>query len=181
MKRNAWPIVVAVLLLALCLVGSIEGSPAGENVVEAAGTGHISIPAAAFQPAVDGYDYNNTGFYLANLNGSSTSYVAAVYLPHGATVTKVTFYYDDGSPSNYAYASLDRTNLYGMADTMASILSDDGKGSKSDFSIDYAVVDNTGYAYYAVMTLWDSNLQGFGLIIEYSYTTHLPLAVRNTH
>lgn len=183
MKRNAMLLVVSVLLLAMFLTGGIEGAPApaGGNTVEAAGAGYISIPAAAFQPAVDGFDYNNTGFYIVNLDGVSTSYVAPVSLPHGATVTKVTFYYDDGSASNYASASLGRTNLLGLVDSMATILSDDGKGSKADTTIDYAVVDNANYGYYAAITLWDSSMYGFGLVIEYNYATYLPLTLRNAH
>ena len=135
-------------------------------------TSYISVPAAAFQPAVDGYDYSNNGSDLWNVDSNSDFYLAAVQLPHGATVTKLTFYWWDGSASD-GYCALYRINLMGSENTMASASTYGSAASplaSVDASIDLATVDNSSYAYYLWLNLPDNLVAGYGAVIEYTIT-----------
>ncbi len=135
-------------------------------------TGYLALSAAAFRPRVDGYDFDNDGVSLTNVDGSSYYYYADVQLPHGATVTKVTFYWYDVSGSNNGTAWLRRNKMDGTQDFMASVstTASGGNGSSYDDSIDYAAIDNSQYSYYAQWLLPDSNVVGYGMVIEYTYT-----------
>lgn len=135
-------------------------------------TGYVSIPAAAFRPREDGYDFTNRGTQVSNDDSASDQYYAPVQLPHGATVTKMTFYYSDSSPSN-ADASLRRTDLpSGGSTTMASVTSqgDSGPGHAETTAIDPATIDNSAAAYFLRWALPDSNTIGIAVLIEYTYT-----------
>ena len=81
-------------------------------------TGYVSVSAAAFRPEVDGYDFTNEGYRLVNDNGTSDHYYAPVQLPHGATVTKMTFYWEDTS-THTGQALLRRNVMGGVWGTMA--------------------------------------------------------------
>lgn len=134
-------------------------------------TGYVSIPAAAFRPREDGYDFTNRGNQLSNDDNGSDQYYAPVQLPHGATVTKMTFYYSDSSTSN-ASASLRRIDLpSGGYTTMASVTSvgSSGPGHTETTAIDPATIDNSAAAYYLYWMLPDSGTVGFAVLIEYAY------------
>ncbi len=134
-------------------------------------TGYLSLSAADFQPQVDGYDFSNTGQRLQNVDGSSDNYIAPVQLPHGATVTRLTFYWRDTSSSN-GVLSLYRNGLAGTSSLMAyaSTSGNAGNGSSYDSTISYATVDNSQYSYFLSLGLPDSNVWCYGAIIEYTYT-----------
>lgn len=136
-------------------------------------TGYVSIPAAAFRPKQDGYDFRNLGYQLIPENATSEYYYAPVQLPHGATVTKMTFYWYDSSSSNNGEAILYQNNLAGMGLGMAVVNTsgDGGGGSSYDDTIAHATIDNSQYAYYVRWHLPDSNdVRGRGVVIEYTYT-----------
>lgn len=118
-------------------------------------TEYLSIPAAAFTPRSSAYLYQNSSRYLEHYSLGSGMYLAPVYLPDGATVSKMTFYFYDSIAMVDVQAWLQRTNLMGSYVDMAAVASDwnGGYGSKSDTSIDYATIDNMIYAYHAVWQL----------------------------
>ena len=134
-------------------------------------TAYISIPAAAFRPQEDGYDFRNIGTQVINNDGDSDQYNAQVQLPHGATVTKITFYYSDNSSSD-ASVSLRRTSITsGGSTTMASITSQgSGLGHTETTAIDPDTIDNSSAAYYLSLLLPDSDTVGIAVLIEYAYT-----------
>lgn len=66
------------------------------SALENTKTAYLNIPAAAFVPTESSTDYNNEGgWYGARImtNTGTGNYVAAVYLPHGATITAFTYSY----------------------------------------------------------------------------------------
>ncbi|RMF45184.1 MAG: hypothetical protein D6755_08370 [Anaerolineae bacterium] len=139
-------------------------------------TSYVSIPAAAFRPYVDGYSFTNSGPSLTPSNASSSNYLAEVQLPHGATITRFTFYWTDGATLNGA-ASLYRINLDGTESIMASAATSGGgpgsgtTSSSSDTAISYPTVDNSQYAYYVWLTLpvdADGAVEAHGVVIEYT-------------
>ena len=135
-------------------------------------TSYVSVAATAFHPTVDGYDYDNQGHTLWNSDGASDYYAAPVQLPHGATVTKLTFYWWDGSSVN-GHCTLYRTNMTNSEVVMAEAWTS-GDAATSDSSQDdtivYASVDNSQYTYYLYWELPDLVVAGHGAVIEYTFT-----------
>ena len=135
-------------------------------------TSQISIPAAAFEPGADTFQYHNNGSNLYTDYGAN--YFAPVNLPDGCTVTKVTFYFDDDTVAGNATMSLYRLDLgsnlvYPMAEAESS---DGGYGSDYDDTISYAQVDNSANSYYLYATFGTTgiDLQVKAVVIEYEFT-----------
>lgn len=134
-------------------------------------TGYVSVSAAAFRPQVDGYDFYNNGIRVTNQDGLSDNYYAPVQLPHGAVVTRMTFYWGDSSTSDGS-GSMGRNNMNLSVWSMAYVTTSGsgGDGSSYDDTISYATIDNSQYSYYLYWILPDSNVSGYGVIIQYTYT-----------
>jgi hypothetical protein len=167
-------------VLALVPVAGLSFAPL--TLSASPGHGYVSVSAAAFRPTADGYDFTNDGNYVINLDDSSLSWIAPVQLPNGATVTKVTFYWNDTHASLNAYLHLKRVSwdapsAWGMA--TASSTGDGGWGSSEDPSIIYSDIDSSQCGYYLQADLPKTATQLHSVIIEYSYPVSLPLVVRN--
>ena len=143
------------------------------NLTWKAKTSYISVPPAAFQPRYDGYDFHNPGVTLVNENDTSDYYSAPVQLPHGATVTKLTFYWVDDSADEDGEVRLYQTDLDGSENTMA-VAHTNGDSPNADDSEDTSIVDptidNSQHAYYLWLILDDSEIQPYGVVIEYTIT-----------
>jgi hypothetical protein len=159
-------------------------------------TSYMSISAATFKPHEDGYDYLNDGRFLQYFhdpNGLSEDgyFYAQAQLPQGATVTKVTYYYNDtwtGGGSGGG-VHLQRTQ-FGDGDyvNMAGFdIVNHGQGydSRNDITIAYALIDNSKNGYWVVLDLPvsqggdDQQIWGCGVVIEYSYRRYLPSVLKN--
>ena len=134
-------------------------------------TGYVSVSAAAFGPQLEEYSFQNWGAYLFNWDGDSDFYHAPVQLPHGVTVTRMTFYWRDESPDN-GQAQLCRNEMDGTAEEMANAVTSGGDGIDDSFddTINYATIDNSQYAYFLSWSLPNFDVVGYGVIIEYTYT-----------
>ena len=175
-------------ILAAYQVGSRSGmSSASSGTLAAgaaaqAGTGYISVPAAAFVPEHYLVDYDNDGNRLELATGytGGASFFAPLHLPHGATVTKLTLNYYDNDADDGVSVSLHRGEGTTRALYYNVISNTDGVGSKSvDCSLD---VDNSQYTYILQVHLDDTepDLTFYRAIIEFTYpTTSLPLVMRN--
>ena len=96
-------------LIACCLVAApVAADPPREA---AAVVLRQSIPAAAFTPYREQYDYENDGRYLIHKAGPEGWYLTAVRLPQGATITAMVFFWYDDSATLQARARLQRTEL----------------------------------------------------------------------
>jgi hypothetical protein len=135
-------------------------------------TSYLSIPAADFQPSEDGYNYLVDTTAVQNFSSATEHFIAPVHLPHGATITKLTFYWVDNSSSNGNLAMY--SNNLQMTQTEMATADSNGQstapGSSQDTSIVYAQVDNRLRTYYLWLTLPDSNVYGIGAVIEYTIT-----------
>jgi hypothetical protein len=142
-------------------------------------TSYVSVSAAAFRPYAEDVSYRNLGNWLDNgwdnTDFSTTWYHAPIQLPHGATVTKMSFYWYDNSSVHDATCTLYRNNLnHGTADPMATANSSGSAnwGPTEDDTIDFALVNNYLYAYYLEWELGldssDNEASGLGVIIEYT-------------
>lgn len=135
-------------------------------------TGYVSVSAAAFQPVRSSYTYSNWGNKLTPGNTSSSYYYAPVQLPHNATVTKLTFYWQDTIGGLVdAECKLWRNNMIGGGDAMASAWSFGaaGNGLTETTAIAHALVNNVNYAYYLQWKLDGPDHSGYGVIIEYTF------------
>jgi hypothetical protein len=139
-------------------------------------TGYVSVSAAAFRPYNNTLSYSNSGSEVSAGSTIPTTFYAPVHLPHGATVTKVTFYWYDSIDGTEAECDLKISFLNGSDDWMATMQSSDagGAGYTETESISYAIIDNSQYAYYLYLYLpyvdIDYYTKGFGVIIEYTFS-----------
>jgi hypothetical protein len=158
-----------------------------EYTLPATNVNRISIPAAAFKPFEDGYDFENDARFLKHLHspGGGTAngwYMAQVNLPQGATVSGMNFSWYNQALVN-ATAKLQRTTLgEGNYQNIGVVNTSPLSGNSNQWAdqIDYGVVDNSRYAYWLV---WDTpatpNVLGYGIVLEYNYRISLPLVMQN--
>jgi hypothetical protein len=160
------------------LVANIRGATGATGATGPQGigfepTGYISVSAAAFNSQDDGAFI---GARLENRGSSQVAFMASVPLPHGATVTNVTFYWYDVDASLHMHFALriDRTGgvLY-MAEADSS--GSGGYGSTTDDTISYAVINNRLNCYNLVVWIPvntpTSNLQYTHAAIGFAYPT----------
>jgi hypothetical protein len=173
MKRNSLFTLIPVLGLASILLFRAVASP---------GYGYISVAPPAFQPESHTYQYQINSLWIRNSDGNSDDYHAPIQLPHGATVTKLTFFWEDGSSSN-GYCSLWRQNMAGSFGVSMAIVYTSGDTGVADSSenttISFATVDNTLYSYGLTINLPDSAVEAYGVVVEYQFGTTLPLVLRS--
>lgn len=140
-------------------------------------TSYVSVPAAAFTPRDDSYVYINSGDSLVPNNTNSAFYVAPVQLPHGAIVTKLTFYWSDTSFEG-GNVILHQNNM-GQSSLMASVVvpasttsGGGGHYSADDTNIAHSTIDNSANSYFLYMYLpIDSSSHSIaanGVSIEYT-------------
>ncbi len=143
-----------------------------------ASAGYISVPASAFGPTSDNYDYDNEGYSLKTVTGGG-AFTAAPRLPHGATVTSMTAHFRDQDAVNFGIVEMHRTE-FGTHVEMAQVYSADYVDSSSDTSINYAVIDNSQYSYYLYMGVLGPSITLYEVLIEFTYpVNHLPLIMRD--
>ena len=173
MKRTKFFTLAPALGLASILLYSVAAAP---------GHGYVSVSAAAFQPESHTYQYGITSGWVRNLDGDSDYYNAPLQLPHGATLTKLTFFWKDGSVED-GYCQLWRVGFSGgrgLGVASVDTNGDAGVADSSEVTITLlSTVDNSQYAYGLTVYLPDSAIEALGAIVEYTYPTSLPLVMRN--
>lgn len=133
-------------------------------------TQYMSVSTAAFQPQESGYDYKNNGAMLENRDGDSDYYVAALYLPCGATVTNISMRWSDTSAAYNGNLYLTKREIFGSPNTMATVQTSGSSGMGYSYSnvIESPVIDNQYTCYYLSLNLPDQNIKCYGVIIEYT-------------
>ncbi len=125
--------------------------PQGEPGIGFEPTGYISIPASAFTSRYDTDPVETSLNGIQNLDTTTLEAIAPVQLPHGVTVTNVTFNWYDVEEFEDITGSLLRLEwkyvlaVYPMA--TASSSGYPGFTSTVDTTIDYATIDNRLYTY----------------------------------
>lgn len=150
----------------------------GESGIGFAPTGYVSIPASAFVTTNPYGDLVNIATELRNLDDTRTlEFYGAVQLPHGVTVTNVTFYWHDANVGLDLGPALWRIRGDGSIDSMAYGMSSGsaGAGSTVDTTIDFADIDNSQYSYSLYVEIPPnsppSSLQFFFMTIGFTYPT----------
>jgi len=152
--------------------------PQGEQGIGFAPQGNISVSAFAFVPR---YHYDNVSYLpyygLRNLNDASPVVcMAPLQLPHGSTITNVTFYFFDLGTDLLHFYLLRENQM--VLDQMGYVENSPPGGTPGDdhisfSSIDYATVDNNQYYYYLYIGIpWSFDpfdYQFHYALIEYEY------------
>ena len=152
--------------------------PQGEQGVGFEPQGNISVGYGAFVPVY----YNDNATYspgsgLLNLNTYySVSCMAPLQLPHGTTITNVTFYFYDMDTSSFSFLLLreNQTNYDFMGSVTNTPPGDKlGDDHISFSSISYATIDNNNYHYWLYVTIpWSSSYWNYEFhyaLVEYMY------------
>ena len=149
--------------------------PQGEQGIGFEPKGNISILATAFICLDMQYEYNP--FVLRNDQSIPLNFVAPLQLPHGTTITNVTFYwYDNGTDViDFSLVRYKRAQAYTMGSCSSPSTEPLGDGFSSPLAISFATVDNSQYVYYLHLYIPASPTYGEYMfhyaIIEYEYPT----------
>jgi hypothetical protein len=150
---------------------------AGGNVSAIQRTYYLSIPATAFKAKSDinnfnAWDANGDCFFNS---GSADAMITPVYLPNGATLTRITFYYIDNSASDMNCQLLYHANNSGSFIPVAFLQTSGASPSYSSIltsTFGNPVINNQNNLY----SLWinpangnwtGNNLKIKGVLIEY--------------
>ena len=141
-------------------------------------TSFLAIPPAAFRPRVNNTTFGGDVDFLWNSSESTDGeYMAPVYLPHGATIVRVTCWWSDTTTDHNARLSLFRNafNLYEQ-EYMSNMFST-GAGSDRhlsyDTTINYAEINNYEYKYTLYLKIpkgSGADIFFYGARIEYTTT-----------
>jgi hypothetical protein len=131
----------------------------------------MMYPGTAFVPRGSGSSYTAAGFGNAGLSvtGGSNLFVAPLSLPQGATVTRITMYYNNTGAGNAGTLYVTKYPLAsGTGSDILSVASGAVSGLGSVSMTPNAVIDNTTNAY---LLIWwppaNTNIFG-GARVEYT-------------
>lgn len=133
----------------ISMVGTVDG-------VDISGFKYLSVGAPAFVPNLDTNDWLISFNFLRNrVTTEAQSFYAPVFLPHGATISRLTLFGERTSAQADMTLRLYRSDNTGGFDEMAEIIADwsTGTGSGYDDTIDYATISNTSYSYCLALIL----------------------------
>jgi hypothetical protein len=137
--------------------------------------GYVSIPVCAFVKDYEYADYEIkiTATYMQNLDVRGNAILLApVYLPDGATITKLTMYYYDGSDTNHLRLYFNMKGATGGDVTLAQVSSTKyGSPSYDDTIESPQIVNNDGARYWLVLDIPYQTSQLYFAAIEYQYLT----------
>ena len=153
---------------------NVEDSPEinepNENIPmpTAANTCYLSVPAGAFIPISEYESYTNWGYTVYG----NAKFIAPVYLPDGATVTKLSYHWTDSSTQLNGHLSLCVNYMTDWFNIMADVYSSgsNGVGNSFDNTIDHATIDNIHQSYYLYL-ITHPQVACNGAIIEYTCPT----------
>ena len=149
-------------------------------------TRYLSLTGADFAPGVgtEVYTADSVPFVSAAVAwppAAPCSAVAAVSLPHGATIQELKVRYFDSSGTHNADVLLRRHDLFGttLPETLASAASSGTSGfqTRTDGSVQSPVVDNESFVYWIDLNSFQTPLGTLrldGIVIEYTVTAPLP-------
>jgi hypothetical protein len=153
-------------------IQGIQG-PQGEPGIGFEPTGYISISAAAFVTNTpdDAWIWNQ----IRNDGTTDLWFYGSVQLPHGASITNVTFYWEDLDASKDLRLWLHRTNLNGTLMAVAATLASSGSagdGSTTTTAIYFPTINNRDYSYQLLLSFPATDaLRFYFATIGFTYPT----------
>jgi hypothetical protein len=139
-------------------------------------TGVLAVNPSAFQTVSQGGMYYHNAGYLENQGVAALYFFAPIYLPHGATITKVTSYWHDADATDLSIALDKMSNVDGATNSgyiaafNSSGTAGDGSTIRTGGDIISPVVDNAGYNYCLSLGMEGSSANKlYSVVIEYTY------------
>ena len=151
----------------------------GVSALRIPGHNYISINPSEFGPRTEEcFQINSIWELVGNTNCYPYMY-AAIQVPDGVTISKVTFYWKDGASGPDGIVTLIRNNLDGTRTNLVDVFTNGDANIPSSSSISTSiVVDNSQYAYYLMKGFSDPTISLYGVVIEYTYPIYLPFITR---
>jgi hypothetical protein len=203
MKSNRLTNILLVAVLAVLLSGRLPAAsptpvqPAAAAPAAPSGyipqapiiSGYVSVPAAAFHPAINSQVYTNYGGSITSGVSAYNVYVAEVSLPHGATIDSLECLMVDYNPTDNGACTLfnraisppdiSETNMGGASTNHSTI----DPTFYSTTSISDAQVDNSQHVYFMSIYLpYDDHnhyIIFYGARVHYYYSAvYLPTVSR---
>lgn len=197
MEQSKWLHILVAVITALLLGVGLQGgnslpaiagpAPDPANAPLLLGSGGVfCIAGTSFVPTHSSTDYDYKLWGGVSIAAGYEYMAASVELPTGATITSLTFYWDDRDADDDMHLRLRRYTRTSATSQQIAEVSSSGSGgvdSSSTTTISTPLVDNINYAYVLYIE-WDaaagSNLTAFGAKINYSTaattaTADLPL------
>ena len=137
------------------------------NITWPAKTSYLSVPPAAFRPTTDTMQY----FSGLAVSGDG-DFMASLFLPQNADLTKITFYWEDANSTNNGFLYLYSSHFSGFATQLAFISTSGSSGvidSAYTESITGGSIDNNNYVYVLHFRAF-SDVVLYGVKIEYTFT-----------
>ncbi|MBU1167693.1 hypothetical protein KKC60_04785 [Patescibacteria group bacterium] len=140
-------------------------------------TARLSIPAAAFEvTSPSSAYYVNNGFDLGNQRtDQNENFVAPVYLPDGAKVSKVTMYYNSQNSEQISLSLARSPHGGATSETIATGSSQSGSGgTELTLDTDYTTISNENNSHRIFATMPKKNDAGssatllYEVVIEYT-------------
>lgn len=150
------------------------------------GPGFIMINPFAFRPYYTTTPWGYYGIDLYNPSLTDASNMrAALTLPHGATITKVTLYYIDGSSKDLTLFLVRVSGNLNMK-YLANVITSGNVPDERVISVEpsaFNIVDNQSFSYYLGANFPASNSVAANLLlinvrIDYAYTVYTPTIMR---
>ena len=146
----------------------------GGGYAPAGATDYLSIPAQAFLPLSTDYNYSIDGRYLKS-EGGDVAFIAPVYLPHGATIKRISScFYDDANnlTGHLALYTTHMSDYWSIEMGRTASITGLTPGLVQDSTIDLPLIDNSDSNYWVELNL-PSPGQGVkvwscGVYIEYT-------------
>ena len=143
------------------------------------GPGFISVSTFGFKPYYPSTNLAYTNTWIYNDSSSYGVYFSPVNLPHGATITKVLFFYYDTVVGANMTFYLERVNLFDGSHTEVAQVNSTGSAGYGyvESVIFIPAVNNQLYSYIIEADIPGGYLANLSLInirIDYGYPVYLP-------
>jgi hypothetical protein len=177
----------SVLALEDVSAGKSKNAPESETLLDPIpdGPGFIMVSPFDFRPYSSTTPWEFGAMpYLFNPSTTEDAVLeAGLTLPHGATITKVTLYFEDNSTTNMSLF-LNRSEIdwiYRIAAIETANAQVGYRSVSAPTNTDYNVVDNRTFSYFLELVLPANSLSNLELVnvrIDYAYTSDLPIVMR---
>jgi hypothetical protein len=166
-KRRSWVPLLAALLVALML-SPVAGSAATEPRLT---TATIMVPAAAFVPTSNSFDYSNGGSDLSVSAGTANFLAELTFPVPVVTIRRITLYAYDNSASQVCVSSVRTRPAESATDSQSTVCTQNASAPQVVYTtaITSAKVNTGLQGAYLLLGFYGGGVQAFAVKVNYSY------------
>ena len=166
-KRRSWAPLLAALLVALML-SPVAGSAAIEPRLT---TASIMVPAAAFVPGSNSFDYVNDGSALSVTAGTANFLAPLDFPVPVVTIKRITLYAYDNSASQICVSSVRSRPAEGATDSQGTVCTQNASAPQaaSTTTITYGKVNTGLQGAYLLLGFYGIGVQAYAVKVNFSY------------